>query len=344
MQIREADLNFEGAKIAAALTKYLNPLADTPRFEWLYKRNPHGAVRVWLASDNDDIIATAAAFPRRAYISKIERLVWVLGDFCVSGRHRTLGPAVALQRALLQACDRSGVPASYDFPSSAMTAVYKRLNIEPSGRMIRMAKVLRVDSKARERISNEWLKKTVVPLGNAILQVTSAAFDPSVDKTLKISLQDGSCGPEFDGLAQRVGVSFDFCVRRSADYLNWRYFENSYKKHGLMTAERDGALLGFVIFSQNGLNGELVDLFGEDDDAVIGRLISEVLELFRRCGVNTVSAELIASHPWIGLFKKFHFYPREDKPFIIYPTPKYMPTDGARPDQTWFITGGDRDS
>jgi len=346
IQIREADLNRDGVQIADALSKYLTPLADLPRFEWLYKRNPNGKVRAWLALDDDEVIATGAVFPRRAYFNKTEIVAWVLGDFCVSDRHRTLGPAVALQRALLQASDSGGATISYDFPSAAMTAVYKRLKIEPFDQMIRMARVLRVDRKVRERIGFEWVSNAVAPIGNALLSATEA-FRPAVDRTLKISLQEGKCGGEFDALARRVGISFEFCVRRSAEYLNWRYLENPYKKHGLMKAERDGELLGFLIFSHTGADGEIVDVFSEDNSTILGRLINEVVELFRRRGVMTISVELIASHPWIGLFKKFGFYSRETKPLMVYASNQARPLvlhNGESSHSAWFITGGDRDS
>jgi len=346
IQIREADLKRDGVRIANALSEYLNPLADIPRFEWLYRRNPNGNVRAWLALENEEIVATGAVFPRRAYFSKTEIVAWVLGDFCVSDRHRTLGPAVALQRALLQASESGKVPICYDFPSVAMTAVYKRLKIHPFHQMVRMAKVLRMDRRLRERLGNEWVAGALSPVGNTLLALT-AALQSRVDKTLKVSLQQSKCGAEFDALAERVGMSFDFCVRRSADYLNWRYLDNTYKKHEFMTAERAGTLLGFVVFSQSGPDGEIVDVFGEDDEFVIGRLISEVVELFRRRGLITVSAELITSHPWRKVFRKFGFYPRESKPFIVYaPAEARSPltTNGALPGRSWFITGGDRDS
>ena len=344
--IREANIDADGELIANALKCYLTPLADRARFDWLYKRNPHGPVRVWLAVEqNNEVVGTAAAFPRRLYVSRQQRIAWVFGDFCVSDTHRSLGPAVALQRALLQAADSTGVPVCYDFPSTAMTAVYKRLKIEPASQMIRMAKMLRVDRKVREQLRDGILAKAVSSAGNVFLRATSSRW--RADPTIEISLFENKCGPEFDALAERVTAIFGVCVQRSAEYLNWRYLENPYKKHQVMTAKRDGTLLGFVIFSENGPDGELVDLCGEDDNAVIGRLISEVLEIFRRRGIITVSAELIASHPWIGLFKKFGFYPREDKPFMVYTSkeaaPLLMP-NGLLTYSSWFITGGDRDS
>jgi Acetyltransferase (GNAT) domain len=343
MIIREGDVCADGARIARALTDYLTPLADRPRFDWLYKRNPAGPVRVWLALDEtEQLIGTAAAFPRILYMAGQQRTAWVFGDFWISDRHRSLGPALALQRALLEGADAAGITVSYDFPSTAMTAVYRRLKIEPASRMIRMAKMLRVDRKLRECVRNEVLVKGLSSLGNIFLSVTGSRAGGARD--IAFSLLDNRCGSEFDGLADRVAARSGLCVRRSSEYLNWRYVENPYKKHELMLARRDGALQGFVILSQNREDGEIVDVFGEDE-RVVRRLIDTAVELFRRRGVVTVSVELVDTHPWKELFKKSSFHPRESKPFIVYTSRTGVSPFGNNGlNQTWFITGGDRDS
>jgi GNAT superfamily N-acetyltransferase len=344
--IREGNIQSDRDCIEKVLTAYLTPLANRARFDWLYKSNPHGQVRVWLALDgNDEVIGTAAAFPRRVYIAGKEKTGWVFGDFCVTDKHRSLGPAVALQRALLQAADSAAVSVCYDFPSKAMAAVYKRLNIEPASQMVRMAKMLRVDRKVSEKLRSRRLAKVASSVGNIFLRVKRSR--PRVDPSIKISLLECKCGPEFDALANRVTTSFGVCVHRSADYLNWRYLENPYKKHLFMTAKRDGTLLGFIIFSQRGSDGEIVDFLWENDDAVIRELLSEVVELFRRRGVITISAELIACHPWSGFFNKFGFRPREHKPLMVYAPieASSLPVPNRQSNHSsWFITGGDRDS
>jgi hypothetical protein len=165
------------------------------------------------------------------------------------------------------------------------------------------------------------------------------------DRYTSISLLDGTCGPEFDALAERVAARFGQCVRRSSDYLNWRYLNNPYKKHELMLARREGALHAFVILSQNGEDAEIVDAFGVDSE-IVG-LIDAAVELFRRRRAVTVSVELIEAHPWTELFKTSGFYPRENKPFIVYSSRTGVSPfakNGSSLDQGWFITGGDRDS
>jgi GNAT superfamily N-acetyltransferase len=345
--IREAEIGADGDRIAKALISYLTPRADQARFDWLYKRNPQGQVRVWLAIDEGhELVGTAAAFPRRLYIGQEEKTGWVFGDFCVSDRHRSLGPAVALQRALLEAADSNGISVSYDFPSTAMTAVYKRLKIEPMAQMVRMAKILRVDREVHKRLGNTPPAKVLSSIGNVFLQVTSSRS--RVDRNIKMCLLESKCGLEFDALAERLGARFGLCVYRSSDYLNWRYLENPYKTHQLMTAKRDGSLLGFAVLSQSDADGEIVDIFGEDSFGLPGLLIGEIVELFRGRGASTVSIELMESHAWMELFKKFGFYPREHKPLVVYnPREACLPSVGSNSkasQSSWFITGGDRDS
>jgi GNAT superfamily N-acetyltransferase len=338
--IREGDVHADGERISRALKEHLTPLADQARFEWLYQRNPHGQVRVWLALDgNEEIIGTAAAFPRALHIAGRQAEGWVFGDFCVSDSHRSLGPAIALQRALLDGAGSSGVPICYDFPSTAMTAVYKRLKIEPAARMIRMAKLLRVDRKVGERVGNEVIAAALSSLGNFVLR--AAAGRAAADQGIEISLLEERCGSEFDILAANGATRRGVCVQRSAHYLNWRYLDNPYKDHRLLVARRDDVLGGFAVLSSRERDGEIVDIFGEDE-TVVGRLIDEAAELFRRHGAITVSAELIETHPWTELLKKRGFYPRESKPFIVYAPAS---SDPLPPQQdAWFITAGDRDS
>ena len=171
IRVREADIESDGDALLDALSRYLNPLADRARFDWLYKNNPHGKVRAWIAFDNAGrtVVGTAAVFPRRVYNRDSEAIAWVLGDFCINDTYRALGPALTLQRAVLSALEPSGIPFCYDFPGRAMTAVYKRLKVEVFAEMIRLAKVVRVDRKLREHVRSELLVNIMSAVGNAFL-------------------------------------------------------------------------------------------------------------------------------------------------------------------------------
>ncbi|HEY2923322.1 MAG TPA: GNAT family N-acetyltransferase [Candidatus Binatia bacterium] len=343
IQVREADLAADSERIAGALSKYLTPLADRPRFEWLYRRNPHGRVRVWLAIDDEgELVGTAAAFPRRLYMAQEEKTGWVFGDFCVSDRYRSLGPALMLQRALLDAVKTGAVALGYDFPSSAMMAVYKRLGIKPSGRMVRLAKPVRVDRMVRQRIKSTPLAETISALGNIVLSVRNRRSQH--DPTLTFELHERRCEEEFTALAESLKSVYGHCVRRSAEYLNWRYFENPYCKLGMITARRSGKLVGFTVFARIDEDGVIVDLFGQNEPAILRHLIGEAGQYLKEQKVVTLSAELLESHPWVPIFKEAGFMPRDDKPLVVY----WSPTEPSRSESfnhgNWYLMGGDRDS
>ena len=78
--IREADIESDRLLLMEAPFHYLTPPSDGPRFDWLYRNNPHGQVRAWIAMDRDRdvIVGSAAAFPRRLYVGDGEEFVWVL--------------------------------------------------------------------------------------------------------------------------------------------------------------------------------------------------------------------------------------------------------------------------
>src|SRR5690348_14005419 len=100
--VSRADINNDREIVIRTLRRYLNDQIDERRYEWLYCSNPFGDVRAWLAFDEDgEAVGAAAAFPRPMLICGQQRLGCVLADFCVSQRHRSLGPALQLQRECL---------------------------------------------------------------------------------------------------------------------------------------------------------------------------------------------------------------------------------------------------
>src|SRR5260370_15911816 len=140
------EIEISSGKIALSefLSKYLSRGADEQRYTWMYMDNPEGPARAWIAtpSHSREMIGVAAAFPRRMLHSGKEVRGWVLGDFSIHPDHRTLGPALALQRACLEGLSTGEESFCLDFPSDAMLAVYKRLRIDAQAEMIRLAKPL----------------------------------------------------------------------------------------------------------------------------------------------------------------------------------------------------------
>jgi hypothetical protein len=341
--IRRADLSMDREILIDALSRYLNPAADARRFDWLYKDNPHGEAQVWIAFDQErgSVVGSAAAFPRRLYLSSREELAWVLGDFCINSEYRSLGPALQLQRTCIAAVDSGKVPFCYDFPSAGMMAVYKRLGINPFARVLRLARPLRIDRQIASVIKAPIIASGMAAVGNLLL--ATRAFQPLKDGNLTVALHEGECGEEFSDLAREVADRYGVCVQRSAEYLNWRYLANTYCAYEIMTARRNGKLLGYAVIGQSGQECIIADVFAVDSPAIIRRLVKEVVALCRVRGANTVSIPLVESHPWLTLLRRLGFRERESKPMVLYAPNNDILADYLV-NKPWFIMHGDRDS
>jgi hypothetical protein len=343
--LREADIKSDRDLLVDALRRFLNPLADARRFDWLYINNPHGSARSWLAFEADDgaIVGVASAFPRHVYMGKNKELAWVLGDFCINNRYRSLGPALMLQRSCLEALSCNSGAFCYDLPNSGMAAVYKRLQIEPFGKMIRLARPLRVDASVGRILENTALARSLSAAGNCLIRFRDS-LAKRTNRNLAIAFHRGQCGDEFSSLAQEVGSQYGICTQRSAEYLNWRYLSNTYCHYHVITARRDGMLVAYAICNESDGHAILADLFGIDDPGVIGCLIEELVAMLGRRNIRTLSAPVFESHPWLPLLQRVGFWIRESAPVMLYPLSSKGPASEELGGLGWFLTHGDRDS
>jgi hypothetical protein len=341
--IRSASLTSDREQLIVMLSRCLNPAYNAARFDWLYRDNPHGQAVVWVAQEpgSREIVGTAAAFPRRLYVGEEERLGWVLGDFCLAERYRSVGPALQLQRTCLSAVDAGAAALCYDLPSVAMMAIYRRLGMSPAGQMLRLAKPLRVDRKVKAVVSSPTLLRGLSVVGNTALKLRD--WRPQAGRSVTIALHDDVCGEEFSALARHVGGRYGVCVQRSAAYLNWRYGANPLSRCELLTARRGDALLGYVVFSHHEDDATLLDLFGSQDNSAIQDLLTNVVALLRIRGVVTITAPIADSHRWAALLQRHGFVVRETSPLIVYIPLRSEPRRGALARQNWSFMHGDRD-
>lgn len=337
--VRPADLEKDRELLIDAFSRFLTPLSDDRRFDWLYLGNPHGRARAWLATDvSGRVIGACAAFPRRFYFGDGTTAGVVLGDFCIAPDYRSLGPALQLQRACLDTIGSGEFALGYDFPSSGMLAIYKRLGIEPQQQIVRLAKPLRVDRKVAQRVKSRTLAAGLSNVGNLALRLKEPSL--STDDATSISLHEGECGQEFTELAERVSRSYGVCIERSAEYLNWRYLKHPFRRHEIFTARQEGKLVAYLILAEHGEDASIVTVFGQDEKKGLRDLIASVVATLRKRGVMTMSAPITGSHPWARTFEAMGFRRREACPLVLIG----QDVQGASDCTTWLFMDGDRDS
>jgi len=343
LAIRRADLEADKALLIESLLRFLTPLSDTRRYDWLYLENPHGRANVFVAEDSATgaVVGVGATIPRRLYVAGIEKDGCVLSDFAIHPDYRSLGPAVRLQRTCLESARGGFFQACYDFPANGMIAVYRRMGIEPREQIVRFAKPLRAERKIRERLGDSIFARGLRAAANRWL-VWGDRLEKRSD--CEIAVEEGPYAEEFSGLARRVSSPYGVCVHRSAEYLNWRYRVHPTHRYEKLTARRGGILTAYAVFLHQGEDGRIVDLFGADEPAVLSDLVTEAVSIFRRRGVTTVSAPMLASHPRAALLESLGFRARESQPVVTYVSPQASATGITVETQTWYLMDGDRES
>ncbi|SRR5579871_183068 len=339
ISVHSANIDADGQLIVDFLARNHTTDSTRERFDWLYRNGPAGPARVWMSRDSEtqDIIGMAAAFPRCIYKDGVEVEGWVLGDFCIATQYRSLGPAVQLQRACLMGIE-SAHALNFDFPSATMVAVYRRLQILPRLRLIRLAKPLRVDAKISAVIKHPHAAHILSAMINTGLAIRDLALERK--SRLKASFQLETCGEEFSALARAIGSTAGTCVQRSAEYLNWRYQKHPYRQYEIVTLRDQGTLVAYAVIYQDGKHVSLADMFG--DETAIPDLVRSVLSLAKERKMDSVTVGIIENHRWHKEFLNMAFLPRESFPVIIGPPDDEIQRKSAV--SGWLLMNGDRES
>jgi GNAT superfamily N-acetyltransferase len=341
VRIRVAALESDRTKLIDLFRRHLTPQWNDDRYDTLYLRCPHGPASAWVAHDDSTgaLIGAAAAFPRKLYFDGMEREGFVLGDFCLEEKYRSLGPALMLQRACLEAV-RPPYEFFYDFPSQNMMAIYKRLGIVRAGRLVRWAKPLRMDKKVDSFVRSKTVARELGAIGNIFL-----AHRGKKTRALncEAELHQGLCGEEFTALDRKLQLEAGIRTARSAEYLNWRYLSQSPPIYEILTARRNGNLIGYAVVTRDTQDARIIDLSYVEERAVGAQLLTEAVERLRLRGAATVSLNAGEEHPWNELFERAGFRRRESSPLVAYARlGSALAPDVFQKD--WYVMQGERDS
>lgn len=342
LKIRPGDLEADRDAAIRLLASYVNPAYDGRRFDWAYHRAPAGSGRLWMAVDGStgDVVGMAGAFPRMMLVDGRPGRAWLLGDFCMAHAHRALGPALQLQRACLNDLAEDGMGLCYDFPSRSMQAIYRRLGIVETQRLVRFVRPLRVADRLELR-GGAWLGRS---LGRLLdIGLGWAARSGRSARGITVAVHTGRCGQEFSTLTQLAGPAYGLCGERSAQYVNWRYLDNPIQRHDILTARLGTTLVGWAAVTSDGESATLADLFAIPDQRVLAALIRGATARLWAQGAARLSFEIIGSHPWASRLGRFGFRPRDDAPVAVF-APSGSDLSSDIPQHTaWFLTHGDRD-
>lgn len=218
--VRVADLHADQAEVLDLWRAHLQ-LPPEARYEWFYLRHPCDAPTLMMLTHGQParLVGLAALGTRRVCVQGKDTTAGILADLVVLPEHRTLYPALLLQRQMKQtAFGLHGIV--YGIPNKRSTPIVRRLGYTKLGELIRYSKVLRC-GKYLEGYLPSWLSKM---LGLVVDRMMPLYFKP-----YRALMHGWECkwidavDERFDALWQRAREFNGLIGSRDAQFLQWRF-------------------------------------------------------------------------------------------------------------------------
>jgi hypothetical protein len=317
ISVRPVCLEREHQEFLNILQANLPALDHARRFQWLYRDNPDGPAWSWFVIErtSNQIVGVTSVVPHAMWTGTKTRICGQVGDFAVSAKHRSLGPALLLQRATFEPVDQGKLALCYDCPPHAAgMSTFRRLGMQANCRVDRYALPLRIDARIRKRFGSTFASPA--RLGNLLLRLHRWPAMRSGMRGLEVSDYTGAFGEEFSWLDSRVKAKSVIRGQRSAAHLNWRYRADPLRGYHVLTARRDGELVAFVVLCLTGDIVTIVDLFGVELQETAVALLRAVVDRFEKSH-QTIEAFLSPDNSLINHFLHMKFSLRSEAARVV---------------------------
>jgi len=347
LAIRRASLTEDREQMLNLFHEYFGGDNYGLRFDWNWTLNPAGTGWTWLAYErsNQRVVGTTSLFPRLMYVDGKKVTAGQVGFFGVDAGHRSLGPAVMLQRTTFEPVDSSDFAFCYDCPPHDKgMSTFDRIGMRPNCEMLRYAFPLRSDEYFEKKLGQRPWAKPLIATTNLLLGMRMAKRGRP---GLEISLFDERFGDEFSHLDSMVSRHGEIRAVRSAEILNWRFRKDPEPtlrmKNGnrdgyrVLVARRAGELAAFVVFLwESNSRVVITDIFGSQLVDVGAPLLEATLDVCRREHAQCVFAYSVPGSELSRILRQFGFRQRERAARVVaYEKPNGRDGKHLEPSLSW---------
>jgi hypothetical protein len=307
---------------------------DSTRATWLYSGNPAGPANVLgLRHGTDGWVGMVAVVPRQVWIHGIETPGAYLCDFYVNPRHRTLLPALSLQRFANEYIARTG-RISYAIPNERSLPLLKRMGAPRIQQRHRWARPIRVRPFMLRR--NQRALSLAWPLVDGM----ALAFDGLLS-LLRTDIQTewiDAIDPRFDRLWSGLPKDGLCICDRSAQYLRWRFFEEPDQQNRIigLVHRQSRELVAYAIGRVSQSEFSIRDAIANSSQGLSAPMLAHILLAVRSLRVDAVSFKVLGTNSQYRALSVAGFSSR-DPEFVFFRGP--LSDDAC----LWILTGADED-
>ncbi|MHA1279575.1 MAG: GNAT family N-acetyltransferase [Candidatus Helarchaeota archaeon] len=317
------------------------------KYVWFYQNNVAGPADCWVVREenSDSVIGTTAIFPRKFCINGKEYLAGITGDFGVDKQHRILGPALKLQREVVQSCENGKYHFLYGFPNTRSEPVQRRAGFVQLGSAVRLVKVTHSFRYLKRLLKIGIVAKALSLLFDIILHILSRETRYQLSHEIRGNILS-EFDHRFDELWKSASSNFSLIGERNQKFLTWRFQNCPYQNYQIFVLENksNGKLIGYVVFVEENDNLIIIDCLARDVNKAFRDLIAAFLKQVRKTKADNVSIVYLGNDFLINLLKEFGFSERADKRNIVVYVHKDSPiAELVKDPNVWYFLAADND-
>lgn len=309
-------------------------VSNENRFDWLYKENPVGQSFACIVIDNKSgaTIGCGSVYRRDIFISGELVKMGIAIDFGVDEKHRVIGPALSIQRKLIEEAGKRDLDIIFAYPNKLASGVFVRAGYKRLGASNDFFRTLKFSEKIKVKISNPLM----VGPGALLLDNLNRLYDAAYrllffNAHYAVILERAD--ERFDRVFESSRRGYEIVEDRSSEFLNWRYLGGKGDKCRFycLFDKKDGALLGYLNYSIHAGNNEAIvkDIFPTVDHGHVRELLLRFSQEMRSQGLKFITVCYFGNEDLEKLFKKLLFrksnYTRE---YVMYISPRLMEKSG----------------
>lgn len=311
------------------------------KYDRFYGRSPWGAplLRLLRPASSDEVVGVAAAGPRRMRLGGRTLEAGVLVDLAVLPAHRSLFPALMLEKAVMTD-GLARFELLYGFPNPKAAPVFKRLGYRQLGPIVRYVAVVRTG----HYFARHMPAFLATPVGAAADLLLGAwrRIAGSTGSDLDVSWCNRA-DERMDALWAATANAAAPVTERIARFLNWQFEPTADGAYRFYCLSRRGSrdLLAWFACRSEGLTLHIADFWSVDGAGGLREeFVRPLLREARRAGMDSVSIEYFGSQAIQRALHATGFVPRSSRPVFYAISPRLEAAGGIG---NWHLTSADED-
>ena len=339
----QPDLRRDRASILELWKRNL-PTASEDRYAWLYET---GRATGWLLKSAEGAVVGAAGLMGRTM--NVSGGLLPAGqaiDLNVDKKHRTIGPALGLGRAVTATVKQHQRGLIYAFPDPKSELVLRRVGYKVLGSLGRWAKPLRCEGPLKGWLRHTLPRKAAAVTVDSLLHLTSPEAFYRRPADVRVHVTD-HFDARFDALWQTAARQFHVVGERTSAYLTWRFCQCPEVRHRVFClSNADHELLAYLVYSCRAGTVHIGDfLFANSRN--LDLLLVEFLQLMRRQEVEAIITVYLGSSMVCRKLEKYGFWKRPSEwKTLVYVDQRQLGSDLNRvlDEESWHLTRADVDT